>query len=129
MRTFFPVKKSMLILLMIIISVTAIVSISCGKPGLSGTYEGTLPCADCPGLKTILTINSDGTFHMEETYLDTTAAPVITDGNWSVDGGIITFTAGENKFEYKIISEKEIKWAPDGQEITGTDLNWSLLKK
>lgn len=122
-------KKTKLILLVVLIS-CAIISISgCGRSAIGGTYEGTLPCADCPGLDTLITFNSDGTFHMEEIYLERSEEPIITEGGWVLDGDIIHFTAGDYKFEYKVISEKEIRWAPDGEEITGTDLNWSLLKK
>ena len=28
---------------------------------LAGTYEGTLPAADCPGIRTVLTLNADST--------------------------------------------------------------------
>ena len=122
-------KKLSVILLIVVIALITFLSFSCSAPKLSGTYEGTLPCADCPGLQTIITLNSDGTFHMEETYLERSDKPTITDGKWVLDKDIITFTSGDYKFEYKVISEKEIRWAPGGQEITGTDLNWSLLKK
>jgi copper homeostasis protein (lipoprotein) len=122
-------KKLLLILLIVIISFVAIISLGCSKSKLSGTYEGTLPAADGPGLQTLITFNADGTFHMEETFLEKDVEPRITDGKWILNEGIITFTAGDYKFEYKIISGKEIRWAPDGKEITGTDLNWSLLKK
>jgi hypothetical protein len=66
---------------------------------------------------------------MEETFLEKDVEPRITNGKWVLNGDIITFTAGDYKFEYKLISGKEIRWAPDGKEITGTNLNWSLLKK
>jgi len=122
-------KKLLLILLIVVISLTVVISFGCTKSKLSGTYEGTLPCADCPGLKTLITFNSDGTFHMEETYLERSDKPTITNGTWVLNKDIITLTTGDYKFEYKLISEKEIRWAPDGQEITGTNLNWSLLKK
>jgi hypothetical protein len=122
-------KKLLLILLIVVISLATIISFGCSKSKLSGTYEGTLPCADCPGLQTLITFNSDGTFYMEETYLESDVKPIITNGKWALDADIITLTAGENKLEYKLISEKEIRWAPDGEEITGTDLNWSLFKK
>ena len=122
-------KKLLLILLIVLISLAAVISFGCSNSKLSGTYEGTLPAADCPGLQTLITFNSDGTFYMEETYLESDVKPVITNGKWALDADIITLTAGENKFEYKLISEKEIRWAPDGEVITGTDLNWSLLKK
>lgn len=66
---------------------------------------------------------------MEETFLERDNKPGITNGKQFLDKDIITFTASDYKFEYKLISEKEIRWAPGGEEITGTDLNWSLLKK
>jgi hypothetical protein len=122
-------KKLLLILLVVMISLTVVISFGCNKSKLSGTYEGTLPCADCPGLQTLITFNSDGTFYMEETYLESDVGPSITTGKWVLNGAIIAFTAGDYKFEYKLISEKEIRWAPNGEEITGTNLNWSLLKK
>ena len=122
-------KKLLLILLIVVISITAVISFGCSKSKLSGTYEGTLPCADCPGLQTLITFNSDGTFHMEETYLERDSKPTISNGEWVLNGDIITFTVGDYKFEYKLISGKEIRWAPGGVEITGTNLNWSLLKK
>lgn len=34
-----------------------------------GTYQGTLPCASCPGIETKLTINQDYTYSLEENYL------------------------------------------------------------
>ncbi len=36
----------------------------------NGTYEATLPCADCPGIKTILTLVADQTFTLSSTYLE-----------------------------------------------------------
>jgi hypothetical protein len=122
-------KKLLLIMLVVMISLTTVISFGCNKSKLSGTYEGTLPCADCPGLQTLITLNSDGTFYMEETYLESDLGPSITNGKWVLNEDIITFNAGDYKFEYKLISEKEIRWAPNGEEITGTNLNWSLLKK
>jgi len=43
--------------------------------GLSTIYEGVLPCADCEGIRTVLTLTKDGphtsegTFVLGETYL------------------------------------------------------------
>jgi hypothetical protein len=122
-------KKILLIILIAFISITAVISFGCIKAKIGGTYEGTLPAADGPGLQTLITFNSDGTFYMKETFLESGVEPRITNGKWILDGDIITFTDGDYKFVYKVISEKEIRWAPDGKEITGTNLNWSLLKK
>lgn len=37
---------------------------------IAGTYEGTLPAADCPGIKTVLTLNSDSTYQYAADYID-----------------------------------------------------------
>ena len=37
---------------------------------LAGTYEGTLPAADCPGIKTVLTLNADSTYQYAADYID-----------------------------------------------------------
>ena len=38
-------------------------------PAYVGTFEGTLPCADCDGIKTVLTINEDTTYSLSSEYL------------------------------------------------------------
>lgn len=35
----------------------------------NGTYKGTLPCADCEGIETELTLNLDGNYLYKATYL------------------------------------------------------------
>lgn len=37
---------------------------------VAGTYEGTLPAADCPGIKTVLTIHADSTYQLTQDYLE-----------------------------------------------------------
>lgn len=34
-----------------------------------GTYEGTIPCADCEGIKTELQVNADDTYELDSEYL------------------------------------------------------------
>ena len=35
----------------------------------AGVYEGLLPCADCEGIQTKLTLNDDGAYTLEEHYV------------------------------------------------------------
>ena len=35
----------------------------------NGIYQGVLPCADCEGIKTVLTLNSDYTYAITRTYM------------------------------------------------------------
>ena len=39
-------------------------------PAVEGTYEGTLPAADCPGIKTVLTLKADSTYQFTSDYID-----------------------------------------------------------
>ena len=36
---------------------------------IAGTYEGTLPAADGPGIKTIVTLNADSTYQITQDYM------------------------------------------------------------
>src|SRR5690606_36149152 len=36
----------------------------------AGTYEATVPCADCPGIATTIVLNNDGTYQYTATYLE-----------------------------------------------------------
>lgn len=54
--------------------------------GFAGTFRGTLPCADCPGIDTTLALKPDGTYTVHDVYQ---GKPDSFDG----DG---TWTAEEN---------------------------------
>ena len=74
-----------------------------------GTYEGTLPCADCDGIFTELTLNNDETFVLHQTKMlgdkkDKTSKEGLyqwdeTGSNISmeIDGKTTMFKVGENK--------------------------------
>lgn len=47
---------------------------------LFGTYEGTLPAADCEGIKTILVINEDKTYTLKSEYIGREDATFETSG-------------------------------------------------
>lgn len=54
-----------------------------------GTYEGVLPCADCEGMQTTLTLRPDHTYRLEVVYLGKESEPFTYEGNfaWTSDGG------------------------------------------
>ena len=52
-----------------------------------GTYQGTLPAADCPGIKTVLTIAADSTYTLSSQYIDRQAQPVVTSGVYHLKQG------------------------------------------
>ena len=57
----------------------------------AGTYHGTVPCADCQGIDTRITLNADGTYRMETIYLGRSTEAQVTEGSftWEDDGGRI----------------------------------------
>ena len=50
----------------------------------AGTYEGVLPCADCPGIRTRLTLNRDESYELSTLTLDRDTAPRVVRGRFSL---------------------------------------------
>ena len=97
----------------------------------AGTYEGTTPCADCPGIRTTVQLRSDGTFSLSQAYLERSVAPRVTQGRFEWDeagrdvilqvpGGPLRFWVGENWLQ---------QVARDGQRITGPNADAYVLRK
>lgn len=61
----------------------------------AGAYEGVLPCADCPGIKTRLTLGRDGSYELSTQYLDRQSAPQVVRGQftWNAAGGAVVLDA------------------------------------
>ena len=53
----------------------------------AGVYEGVLPCTDCPGIKTRLTLEGDGSFELSTLCLDRQVAPRVVRGRFTWDAG------------------------------------------
>src|SRR5690554_2063481 len=87
----------------------------------SGTYEGTLPCADCEGIKTTIVLNQDGTFSSKEHYLKEPAVEVESTGNftWDETGFIVTLESDNFKRSYRVVERAIIHLDNNANEITG----------
>lgn len=66
----------------------------------AGVYKGELPCADCEGIKTTVTINNDNTYIIEETYLgkDTTSFETKGTFEWDNTGQKILLSNDRNPY-------------------------------
>ena len=66
----------------------------------AGAYEGVLPCADCPGIKTRLTLKPDGRYEFSTQYLDRQPAPTVETGKffWNAGGNGITLEGSGQRF-------------------------------
>ena len=54
---------------------------------LTGTYSGTLPCADCPGIDETLVLTADGGFVLTDTYRERPGTANVVQGSWSLEEG------------------------------------------
>ena len=78
---------------------------------VAGTYEGTLPAADCPGIKTVLTINADKTYELKQDYIDRKDGHDEASGVLELlEGNVLMLvrpSSGEHTF-YKVKDDKSI---------------------
>lgn len=99
-----------------------------------GTYQGTLPAADCPGIKTVLTIAADSTYTLSSQYIGRQAQPVVTSGVYHLKQGgklieLVTPSSGEKTY-YKIKDAKSIVMTDSaGIEPQGPTAKFYVLKR
>jgi uncharacterized lipoprotein NlpE involved in copper resistance len=77
---------------------------SCSLSGLAshliGHYEGTLPCADCPGILMTLELKEKGRYESKLVYLERNAH-IVENGYWRITGSgpnkIVELTSDDSK--------------------------------
>ena len=97
----------------------------------SGTYAGTLPCGDCPGIQTVLKIKDDNTYEISSVYLDKKSEPVTAKGifAWDETGSIITLDAYGDHLKYKVQEGSLKQLDKFGDDKQGPDKEKYMLKK
>ncbi|MFC3902656.1 Uncharacterized lipoprotein NlpE involved in copper resistance [Acinetobacter marinus] len=101
----------------------------------NGTYEGTLPCADCNGIRTELTLNSNKTYRIAETYLGRgkgEGASYVTNGTFNFDNrntSIIVLDKKADARQYFIAENKVYALDSFGEKITGDFESMYILSK
>lgn len=101
---------------------------------LAGNYEGTLPCADCEGIKTILNLNKDSLFTLKEEYLGKKNAMAFNSkGKWVVHENTITLQFDkelqDRRVQYKAGEGKLWLLDQEGKEITGALADKYIMTK
>ena len=87
-----------------------------------GTYKGTLPCADCPGILTELKLNNDNTYILKTKYMgkDSIAQEETGNFSWNKEGNTITLTTARNRSGQYLVAENKITQLDrSGNKITG----------
>ena len=90
----------------------------------SGTYTGTLPCADCEGIETMIRLNDDQTYLMKTRYLGESNQIFETGGtfSWNESAANITLeNAAQNSgpVQYKVGENMLIQLDQQGKSVSG----------
>lgn len=93
----------------------------------AGVYEGVLPCADCPGIRTRLTLQQDGRFELSMRYIERRVEPFVSSGrfSWNADGNTITLDDGAM---YRVQEGSVLQLDRDGTPPRPDSLNRTLIK-
>lgn len=95
-----------------------------------GTYEATIPCADCSGIKSTLVLDKAGTFTLTEEYLDKNFQSK-DEGKfvWFNNGGAIELQGKDAKYKYKVGENQLFQLNMDGTPITTSLKDHYIFKK
>lgn len=87
----------------------------------AGTYKGVLPCADCQGIETTLTLNKDYTYLLQRKYLGKNIKASTKRGSFRFDAnGSVAKLAGVEGADQFFVSEGYVsQLGLDGRPILG----------
>lgn len=96
----------------------------------SSTYEGTIPCPDCPGIETSIRIYNDSTISRTIYYQERKELPITKVGTWKLKDSIFEATFDREKLFYKIKGiDKILRVGSDLKEVTGDMASQYVLHK
>lgn len=99
-----------------------------------GTYEGVTPCADCEGIETTLTLKTDETFDLSQTYLgvdgrDESRFHESGRFNWEENGNEIIVRTSDQTIRFKVGNNEVTMLDMAGNVVSGELANFYVLKK
>lgn len=98
-----------------------------------GTYKGVVPCADCEGIETVITLNPDESYNIKETYLGKSDNMFEDVGSfdWMDDGNRLKLEDTDSNIRFFAVSEgKLIMLDLEGNPTEGVnDKNYELIKQ
>lgn len=97
-----------------------------------GTYKGTLPCADCEGIETEITLLADETYTKKTKYLgkDEKPSEEIGDYTWKEDGNTLVLEGIDtDPVEYLVTENSLMQLDMQGNRVTTDLADKYILKK
>jgi copper homeostasis protein (lipoprotein) len=84
---------------------------------ISGSFEGVLPCADCPGIEYRVDLFPDGVYYLRTRYLEKPGGPFDDIGTWvlSSEGTTLVLKGGREAPLF-------FSWTDGGRSLTKLDL-------
>ena len=96
---------------------------------IQGTYQGTWPAADGPGINMLLTINNDSTYTLEYDYIDRDGK-FKDEGICIIEDDLVTLKEKKGENSYFKVEEGQLRRLDnDKQAITGELKDMYVLKK
>ena len=97
-----------------------------------GRFEGTLPCADCPGIDSSLELRADGTYSQHDRYRERDAA-FDASGTWTVEAGATRLRLDPDDKDgvdrlYGIVGTDELQMLDGDGRPQGSGLGASLRR-
>lgn len=95
-----------------------------------GIYDGTIPCADCEGIKTSIELREDGTFDIQSEYLEK-ELKLVDKGKftWYDNGSKIVLKGEQTDLRLKVGENKLFQLDQDGSLVTGDLAEKYIYKK
>ncbi len=87
-----------------------------------GTYQGVVPCADCDGVQTSLTLKHDMQYVLYRVYLGESDSMFTSTGSfvWDETGNVVVLSGIDNgSSRYKVVEGAIVQLDMNGNEITG----------
>lgn len=96
----------------------------------AGSYHGVLPCADCPGISTALTIREDSSYELQTRYIDRGDSIYVESGDftWDPTGSHITLNESEGR-KFLVGENQLFALDMEGNRIEGELAEHYILKK
>ncbi|MDR1876871.1 MAG: copper resistance protein NlpE [Flavobacteriaceae bacterium] len=97
---------------------------------ITGTYKGIMPCADCAGIETQITLENNNNYTLTTRYLGKgEEKPFESKGKYTWNDTKDRIILDADKIEYKVEEGKLIHLDEDGNIITGELAPYYVLVK